>query len=49
LAEGSLLDLIASTMHHARRLERIRWFGRLAGIVEDGEGKRPTRTSDGEI
>ena len=36
LAEGSLLDLIASVRHHARRLPRIRWFGRLVGLVDAG-------------
>ncbi len=33
LAEGSLLDLIASVRQHARRLQRVRWFGRFSGII----------------
>ncbi|GAX77051.1 hypothetical protein CEUSTIGMA_g4497.t1 [Chlamydomonas eustigma] len=34
LAESSLLDLIASVRHHARRLQRVRWFGRMTALFE---------------
>ena len=55
LAEGSLLDLIASVRHHARRLPRIRWFGRLVGLVDAGgwvggwRGGLPGQGCGGEV
>eukprot|EP00798_Chlamydomonas_sp_ICE-L_P011173 gene11173-18786_t len=37
LAEGNLLDLIASVRFHGRSSQRIRWFGQFNGLIESGE------------